>query len=55
LYPFMPDAARRLLAALGSDDLSLEAARFGALPGGAHTGELGQLFPKIEPPKASAA
>jgi methionyl-tRNA synthetase len=55
LHPFMPDSAHRLLAALGADDLSLETARFGGLPGGARTGALGQLFPRIEPPEASAA
>src|SRR5215207_4343501 len=48
LQPFMPESAERLLAALGRDDLSLETARFGALPGGARCGELGQLFPKVE-------
>jgi methionyl-tRNA synthetase len=55
LHPFMPASAERLLAALGSDDLSLERARFGAVPGGSRTGELEQLFPKVEPPEASAA
>jgi len=48
LQPFMPESAERLLAALGRDDLSLETARFGALPGGARCGKLGQLFPKVE-------
>ena len=48
LQPFMPDAAERLLAALGQEDLSLDKARFGAEPGGARCGELGQLFPKVE-------
>jgi len=48
LHPFMPESAERLLAALGRDDLSLESARFGARPGGASCGELGQLFPKVE-------
>jgi methionyl-tRNA synthetase len=48
LHPFMPDSAERLLAALGRDDLALEEARFGAVPGGARCGELGQLFPKVE-------
>src|SRR5512132_617976 len=48
LHPFMPASADRLLAALGQDDLSLGTARFGAEPGGAHCGELGQLFPKVE-------
>ena len=48
LQPFIPDAAERLLAALGQEDLSLDKARFGAKPGGARCGELGQLFPKVE-------
>jgi methionyl-tRNA synthetase len=55
LLPFLPTAAERLLAAIGQEDRSLENARFGALPGGARIGELGQLFPKVEPPEASAA
>jgi methionyl-tRNA synthetase len=55
LLPFMPDSAERLLAALGAEDRSLEAARYGALGGGARTGELGQLFPRVEAPEASAA
>jgi methionyl-tRNA synthetase len=55
LNPFMPDSTERLLAALGRDDLSLGNARFGAMPGGARIGELGQLFPKVEPPEESAA
>ena len=32
LHPFMPTSAERLLAALGRPDLSLEDARFGAVP-----------------------
>src|SRR5205085_171742 len=34
---------------------ALEGARFGVMPGGARTGELGQLFPKVEPLEASPA
>jgi len=48
LHAFMPTSAERLLEALGRPDLSLDAARFGAVPGGAELGELGQLFPKVE-------
>jgi methionyl-tRNA synthetase len=48
LQPFMPESAGRLLLALGREDLSLERARFGAEPGGARCGELGQLFPRVE-------
>jgi methionyl-tRNA synthetase len=55
LQPFLPDAAERLLGALGAGDRTLGAARFGSEAGGARVGELGQLFPKVEPPEASAA
>jgi methionyl-tRNA synthetase len=55
VHPFLPHSAERLLAALGQEDLSLEGARFGAGAGGAKLGELGQLFPKVEPPEESAA
>ena len=55
LLPFVPTSAERLLAALGRDDPSLDTARYGALPGGARTGELGQLFPRVEAPEVSAA
>jgi methionyl-tRNA synthetase len=55
VHPFIPDSSRKLLAALGQDDTSLEPARFGAVGGGVRVGELGQLFPKIEPPQDAAA
>jgi methionyl-tRNA synthetase len=48
LHPFMPTSTERLLAALGREDLSLERARFGAVPGGARIGDLDQLFPRVE-------
>jgi methionyl-tRNA synthetase len=48
--PVLPNTSERLLAALAQDDRSLEGARIGAVPGGARLGELGQLFPKVEPP-----
>jgi methionyl-tRNA synthetase len=48
VHPFIPDSAERLLGALGREDLSLELARFGAVPGGARVGELAQLFPRVE-------
>jgi methionyl-tRNA synthetase len=48
LHPFMPESAERLLAALGREDLSLELAGFGTVPGGATVGDLGQLFPRVE-------
>src|SRR5918911_4050978 len=41
LLPFMPDAAAKLLGALGAVDPTLESARFGAQGGGARIGELG--------------
>jgi methionyl-tRNA synthetase len=50
VLPFMPEAAERLLEALGQRDTSLQSARFGAVPGGAELGELGQLFPRVEAP-----
>ena len=55
LLPFMPESARRVLQALGQDGGSIAEARFGGAAGGARTAELGQLFPKIEPPEADAA
>ena len=55
LLAFVPASAERLLGALGREDPSLDTAQFGALPGGARTGELGQLFPRVEAPEASAA
>jgi methionyl-tRNA synthetase len=48
LHAFMPTSAERLLEALGRPDLSLEDARLGAVGGGATTGELAQLFPRVE-------
>jgi methionyl-tRNA synthetase len=48
VHPFLPESAERLLVALGREELSLELARFGAVPGGAAVGELGQLFPRVE-------
>ena len=55
LLPYLPETADRLLAALGQEERSIEAARFGASHGGARIGDLGQLFPKIESPEATAA
>jgi methionyl-tRNA synthetase len=54
LHPFMPSSAERLLAALGSEELSLAGARLGAVGGGAEIGELGQLFPRVEAPGPAA-
>ena len=53
VHPYMPDSAERLLDALAQDDLSIESAAFGSKPGGAQTGELAPLFPRIEPAAAA--
>jgi methionyl-tRNA synthetase len=51
--PVLPSSSDRLLEALGqTEDRSLAGARLGAAGGGARLGELGQLFPKVEPPEA---
>ncbi len=55
LHPYMPETAERLLAALGREDRSLEAARYGSAEGGARIGDPGQLFPKVEAVQASGA
>jgi methionyl-tRNA synthetase len=47
--PVLPETSERLLTALGHDDLALGAARLGAVEGGTQLGDLGQLFPKVEP------
>ena len=49
LAPWMPTATARLLDALGQPDTSLATAELGAVGGGAQLGELGQLFPRVEP------
>ncbi|HEX8066977.1 MAG TPA: methionine--tRNA ligase [Thermoleophilaceae bacterium] len=54
LHPFMPDATGKLLDALGQDDLSLDLARFGAVPAGARVSGLAPLFPRIEQPERAA-
>ncbi|HEX8053992.1 MAG TPA: methionine--tRNA ligase [Thermoleophilaceae bacterium] len=48
VYPFMPESAERVLAALGQPELKLDHARIGAVPGGARVSELPPLFPRIE-------
>ncbi len=55
LHPYMPETAGRLLAALGREDRSLDGAGYGAVGGGARIGEPGQLFPKVEDSRSSAA
>ena len=55
LHPWVPDSAERLLTALGREDRSLDTAGFGQVGGGARIGDLGQLFPKVEPAEADAA
>jgi methionyl-tRNA synthetase len=54
VHPYMPDSSERLLAALGQEELSFDGASFGARGGGAQTGKLDPLFPRIEPPAAAA-
>jgi methionyl-tRNA synthetase len=54
LHAYIPDASRKLLAALGHEDTGLDSARFGAVGGGARIGELDQLFPRIEQAAAPA-
>jgi methionyl-tRNA synthetase len=46
LFPYMPRATTVLLEALGHPDVSLEAAAFGARPGGARVTATEPLFPK---------
>ena len=46
LFPYMPQTTTALLEALGHPDLSLEAAAFGARPGGARVTVTEPLFPK---------
>ena len=48
VYPYMPDSASKLLAALGQEELSYDSAAFGSRPGGATVGKLEPLFPRIE-------
>ena len=55
LLPFVPRSAERLLAALGTDDRTLDSARFGADAGGGEIGELAPLFPRVEAATPSAA
>jgi methionyl-tRNA synthetase len=46
LAPYVPATAQRLLAALGHPGTALEAAQYGARPGGARAEKLSPLFPK---------
>ncbi|MDQ6915502.1 MAG: methionine--tRNA ligase [Actinomycetota bacterium] len=46
LHPYMPGTAGRLLAALGRPELDLDAARYGAQPGGQRVEAIEALFPK---------
>ena len=55
LHPWVPESAEKLLTALGREDRSLDTAGFGQAGGGTRIGELGQLFPQVEPPAADAA
>jgi methionyl-tRNA synthetase len=53
LHPFMPDKTATVLTAFGQQSFDLDAARFGAVGGGAEVGELAPLFPRIESPTAA--
>jgi methionyl-tRNA synthetase len=46
LTPYIPESTAKLLAALGDERTALDAAEFGAGPGGGAIGELPPLFPK---------
>jgi methionyl-tRNA synthetase len=46
LQPYMPETAAKLIAALGEEELGMDAAPFGARPGGRTVGALEPLFPK---------
>lgn len=51
LHSYIPEAAGRLLEALGQEDApapALSTARFGARPGGGSATKLAPLFPKVE-------
>ena len=55
LEPFMPEATGRLLTAIGAEDRSFAAARFGEGGRFARVEALEPLFPKVETPGAAAA
>jgi methionyl-tRNA synthetase len=48
LAPYIPDTAAKLLDAIGTPELDLAGARYGAQPGGARVERLPPLFPKPE-------
>jgi methionyl-tRNA synthetase len=48
LTPYIPESADKLLAALGAPETALDAARYGAHPGGQPVQKLAPLFPKPE-------
>jgi methionyl-tRNA synthetase len=54
LAPFIPDAAGRMLTAVGepADAIGWERARPGLLAGGARVEDVGQLFPRVDTPPA---
>ena len=55
LVPFMPETTGRLLATLGRDDSSIEAARFGAPGEFASLEKADPLFPRVESLRQPAA
>jgi methionyl-tRNA synthetase len=48
LTPYIPESAAKLLAALGAPETTIDAARYGAHPGGQSVQKLAPLFPKPE-------
>jgi methionyl-tRNA synthetase len=48
LAPYIPESAGKLLAALGAPETALDAAHYGAHPGGQSVQKLAPLFPKPE-------
>jgi methionyl-tRNA synthetase len=48
LYPYIPESAEKLLAALGAPETSLATARYGSGPRGSAVTKLPPLFPKPE-------
>jgi methionyl-tRNA synthetase len=48
LAPYVPETVDTLLAALGQDDRTIAAARYGAVPGGQTVQRVPPLFPKID-------
>jgi methionyl-tRNA synthetase len=48
LHPYVPATVGILLGALGTEDLALAGASYGAHPGGERVERIAPLFPKVE-------